>query len=98
MGIPSKSSETIFQGRLPFECTSKVANNICYSDLLFSVQKLIAYCSQGTTLEAGSIILTGTPAGVGFTRNPKIFLENGSEVRICVEKIGTLVNQVYYEA
>ena len=61
------------------------------------MQKLIAHCSQGTTLEAGTLILTGTPAGVGFARDPKIHLEDGGEIRVGVEKIGTLVNKVRYE-
>ena len=66
-------------------------------DMIFSVKKQISYLSQGTTLEAGSIFLTGTPAGVGFIRNPKVVLEDGGDIRVEIEKIGTLVNKVRYE-
>jgi 2-keto-4-pentenoate hydratase/2-oxohepta-3-ene-1,7-dioic acid hydratase in catechol pathway len=66
-------------------------------NMIFDVKKQISYLSQGTTLEAGTIFLTGTPAGIGFFRNPKIVLEDGGDIRIEIEKIGTLVNKVRYE-
>ncbi|KAK9784305.1 putative 5-carboxymethyl-2-hydroxymuconate isomerase [Seiridium cardinale] len=66
-------------------------------DMIFDIKKQIAYLSQGTTLEAGSIILTGTPAGIGFFRKPRVFLQDGSDVRVEIEKIGTLVNKIRYE-
>ncbi|GAP82629.2 putative fumarylacetoacetate hydrolase [Rosellinia necatrix] len=67
------------------------------SDMIFSVRRQIAHLSQGTTLEAGSIILTGTPAGIGFFRKPPVVLEHGGDVRVEIEGIGTLVNRVCYE-
>ncbi|CAI7580117.1 unnamed protein product [Penicillium pancosmium] len=67
------------------------------SDLIFGVSELVAYLSQGTTLEPGTIILTGTPPGIGYFRSPRIFLGNGDDIRIYIEKIGTLVNKVHYE-
>ena len=66
--------------------------------MIFDVRKQISYLSQGTTLEAGSIVLTGTPAGIGFFRTPKVVLEDGGDIRIEIEKIGTLVNKVRYES
>ncbi|KAK9423464.1 putative 5-carboxymethyl-2-hydroxymuconate isomerase [Seiridium unicorne] len=66
-------------------------------DMIFEIKKQIAYLSQGTTLEAGSIILTGTPAGIGFFRKPRVFLQDGSDVRVEIENIGTLVNKIRYE-
>lgn len=66
-------------------------------NMIFDVKKQISYLSQGTTLEAGTIFLTGTPAGIGFFRNPRIVLEDGGDIRIEIEKIGTLVNKVHYE-
>lgn len=66
-------------------------------DMIFSIKKQMAYLSQGTTLEAGSIILTGTPAGIGFFRKPRVFLQDGGDVRVEIEKIGTLVNKIRYE-
>lgn len=66
-------------------------------DMIFDIKKQIAYLSQGTTLEAGTIILTGTPSGIGFFRQPRVVLEDGSTIQIHIEKIGTLVNRVRYE-
>ncbi len=67
------------------------------SDLIFSVAELIAFLSQGTTLLPGTLILTGTPGGVGFARTPPVFLRNGDIVEVEVEKIGVLRNPVVYE-
>ncbi|KAJ2996956.1 hypothetical protein NUW58_g808 [Xylaria curta] len=67
------------------------------SDMIFSLRKQIAYLSQGTTLEAGSIILTGTPAGIGFFRKPPVVLEDGGDIRVEIEGIGTLVNRIRYD-
>ena len=65
--------------------------------MIFNVKKQISYLSQGTTIEAGTIFVTGTPAGIGFFRNPKVVLEDGGDIRIEIAKIGTLVNKVRYE-
>jgi len=62
--------------------------------MIFSVVETIAYISQLMTLEAGDIIATGTPEGVGFKRTPPIFLKDGDVVEVEVEKIGTLRNPV----
>lgn len=64
------------------------------SQLVFSVPYLIAWISQGCTLEPGDIILTGTPAGVGAARTPPRWLVDGDVVEITVEGIGTLSNPV----
>jgi 2-keto-4-pentenoate hydratase/2-oxohepta-3-ene-1,7-dioic acid hydratase in catechol pathway len=62
--------------------------------MIFSVAETIAYISQLMTLEAGDIIATGTPEGVGFKRTPPIFLKDGDVVEVEVEGIGTLRNPV----
>ena len=66
--------------------------------MIFSVAKQIAYLSQGTTLEAGTIFLTGTPAGIGYFRKPRVVLRDGGDIRIEIEKIGTLVNTIRYDS
>jgi 2-keto-4-pentenoate hydratase/2-oxohepta-3-ene-1,7-dioic acid hydratase in catechol pathway len=66
-------------------------------DMIFDVRAQIAYLSQGTTLEAGTIILTGTPAGIGAVRQPRIVLRDGDEISVQVQGVGTLVNRVRYE-
>jgi 2-keto-4-pentenoate hydratase/2-oxohepta-3-ene-1,7-dioic acid hydratase in catechol pathway len=62
--------------------------------MIFPVSETIAYVSQLLTLEPGDIIATGTPEGVGFKRNPPIFLQNGDVVEVEIEGIGTLRNPV----
>ena len=69
--------------------------NTC--DLIFSVAELIEYLSRGLTLEPGDVIATGTPGGVGDSRNPKRYLRDGDVVEIYVEGVGTLRNPVRAE-
>jgi 2-keto-4-pentenoate hydratase/2-oxohepta-3-ene-1,7-dioic acid hydratase in catechol pathway len=63
-------------------------------NLIFNVNKIIAYASQGTTLLPGDLIPTGTPFGVGFSRKPPVFLKDGDECMCEVEKIGSIRNKV----
>lgn len=64
------------------------------SDLIFSVPKILSFLSQGTTLLPGTIILTGTPAGVGFGYDPKEYLREGDEFAVEISPyIGTLVTK-----
>ena len=62
------------------------------SEMIFGVAELISYCSRFMTLEAGDIIATGTPFGVGFSRTPPIFLTDGDVCDVEIEKIGVLTN------
>ncbi|KAJ5174373.1 Fumarylacetoacetase C-terminal-like protein [Penicillium canariense] len=66
-------------------------------DMIFSIKKQISYLSQGTTLEAGTLFLTGTPAGIGHYREPRVVLKDGDEISIQIDQIGTLVNKVRYD-
>ncbi len=66
-------------------------------DMLFPVRRLIAELSRGMTLLEGTIILTGTPPGVGFGRTPPRFLRHGDVVEITIERVGTLRNPVVEE-
>ena len=62
--------------------------------MMFPVRTLIAELSRGTTLPAGTVILTGTPAGVGMARDPQRFMCDGDEVRVEIEGLGAIVNPV----
>jgi 2-keto-4-pentenoate hydratase/2-oxohepta-3-ene-1,7-dioic acid hydratase in catechol pathway len=62
-------------------------------DLIFRIPELITYISTITPLEAGDIISTGTPPGVGLGRTPKRWLKDGEDMVIEIEKIGTLTNR-----
>jgi 2-keto-4-pentenoate hydratase/2-oxohepta-3-ene-1,7-dioic acid hydratase in catechol pathway len=64
------------------------------AEMVFSVAELVAFISEGITLEPGDLIATGTPAGVGFTREPPIFLRPGDEVTVEIDGIGALTNPV----
>lgn len=64
------------------------------AEMVFSVAELVAAVSRGVTLEPGDLIATGTPAGVGFTREPPRFLRPGDEVTVEIEGIGSLTNPV----
>lgn len=63
-------------------------------EMVFTVAELVSFLSQGMTLGPGDLIATGTPAGVGFTREPPVLLKAGDEVTVEVEGLGTLSNPV----
>jgi 2-keto-4-pentenoate hydratase/2-oxohepta-3-ene-1,7-dioic acid hydratase in catechol pathway len=67
------------------------------SDLIFDVPFLVSFVSNAFTLEPGDLILTGTPPGVGYARDPKISLKAGDVVEVEVEGIGVLSNPVTAE-
>jgi 2-keto-4-pentenoate hydratase/2-oxohepta-3-ene-1,7-dioic acid hydratase in catechol pathway len=64
------------------------------ADMIFPVAELIAFLSRDTTLLPGTLILTGTPPGVGFARRPPVFLADGDLVRVEIAGIGVLENPV----
>ena len=64
------------------------------SEMIHGPAKLVSYLSQQFTLLPGTVILTGTPAGVGMARTPPRFLREGDEVAVEIEGIGTLINLV----
>ncbi|MDZ4815572.1 MAG: fumarylacetoacetate hydrolase family protein [Verrucomicrobiota bacterium] len=67
------------------------------NDMIFDVPTLIEFLSGSTTLLPGTVILTGTPQGVGMARNPKVWLKPGDSVTIDIENIGGLTNPVQDE-
>jgi len=67
------------------------------SNLIFGIDALVEYVSLGTTLEPGDVIATGTPGGVGDSRNPRRYLVEGDVVDITVSGVGTLSNPVALE-
>jgi 2-keto-4-pentenoate hydratase/2-oxohepta-3-ene-1,7-dioic acid hydratase in catechol pathway len=64
------------------------------SMMLFPIPKLIEYCSTFITLNPGDVIVTGTPSGVGAKRNPPVFMQEGDQVEIHIDKIGILQNTI----
>jgi 2-keto-4-pentenoate hydratase/2-oxohepta-3-ene-1,7-dioic acid hydratase in catechol pathway len=67
-------------------------------DMIFTVPELIEFLSGSTTLLPGTVILTGTPHGVGMARKPPTWLQAGDTVTIEIEQIGQLANPVAEEA
>ncbi|MET8767243.1 fumarylacetoacetate hydrolase family protein [Streptomyces sp. NPDC004658] len=67
------------------------------SKLIFDIPTLIATVSEFTTLLPGDVLLTGTPGGVGFRRDPQVFLRPGDKVAVSIEGIGRLENTVTAE-
>jgi 2-keto-4-pentenoate hydratase/2-oxohepta-3-ene-1,7-dioic acid hydratase in catechol pathway len=68
--------------------------NASTSDMVFDVANLIRILSSAMTLEAGDVIVTGTPSGVGYTRQPPLFLKPGDVCEVEIEKLGILANPV----
>lgn len=85
----------------PTVCTQSfriLTADLLRRDQIFTVRQTVAFLSQATTLEPGSIILTGTPKGVGFVKKPPVYLKHGDKMSVWVGGgIGTLVNDVKEE-
>ena len=72
----------------------EVKQHASTSSMIFGVARIIAYLSQGLTLEPGDIIATGTPEGVGFARTPPEFLKDGDVMEVEITKLGILRSPV----
>jgi 2-keto-4-pentenoate hydratase/2-oxohepta-3-ene-1,7-dioic acid hydratase in catechol pathway len=66
-------------------------------DMIFDVPALIEFLSASTTLLPGTVIMTGTPHGVGMARTPPVWLKSGDHISIVIDKIGALHNYVEHE-
>jgi 2-keto-4-pentenoate hydratase/2-oxohepta-3-ene-1,7-dioic acid hydratase in catechol pathway len=83
-------------------CIRTIINNKLLQDsntssMIFNIAEIVSNLSQSMTLLPATVILTGTPEGVGFTRQPPIFLKEGDKITIEIEKIGRLSNPVRKE-
>ncbi|MFZ4397044.1 MAG: fumarylacetoacetate hydrolase family protein, partial [Kiritimatiellia bacterium] len=82
------------QGRLNGQTMQDAKTSL----MIFSIPFLISYLSRGMTLLPGTLLLTGTPAGVGFARKPPVFLKAGDVFEVDVEGVGVLRNPMILEA
>jgi acylpyruvate hydrolase len=80
--------------RIQTRLNGKVMQDANTDDLVFSVVELIEYYSQFYLFQPGDIITTGSPSGVGYGRDPKIFMKAGDTVEVEVEQIGVLRNSI----
>jgi 2-keto-4-pentenoate hydratase/2-oxohepta-3-ene-1,7-dioic acid hydratase in catechol pathway len=83
--------------RISTKLNGEVMQDWNTNDMIFDVPELIAFLSGSTTLLPGTVILTGTPHGVGMARKPPRWLRPGDSVSIEIENIGTLTNPVILE-
>lgn len=71
--------------------------NTSTGDLLFGVVPIVRFCSQGTTLQPGTVILTGTPSGVAMGMKPPRYLEDGDVVEVRISQLGRVRNKMVFE-
>jgi len=80
------------------QITTRLNSNIMQASntnqLIFNIPKLVSYFSHSFTLDPGDLIATGTPAGVGFSRKPPVYLNDGDVVEVEIERIGRISNRV----
>ena len=84
--------------RIHTELCGQVVQDSNTSDMIFDVATIVSFLSGSTTLPAGTVILTGTPEGVGMSRKPPRWLRAGDHVVIDIERIGRLHNPVVEES
>lgn len=79
---------------IQFRLNGKTLQNSSTKELIFGIPELVEYLSRTITLEPGDVIATGTPPGVGFARNPQVFLKDGDVCEVEIEGLGVLRNPV----
>jgi 2-keto-4-pentenoate hydratase/2-oxohepta-3-ene-1,7-dioic acid hydratase in catechol pathway len=83
--------------KIKFDINGDVLQDWNTDDMIFDVPRLIEFLSGSTTLLPGTVILTGTPHGVGFAQKPPRWLKPGDTATVTIEKIGALSNPVIEE-
>jgi acylpyruvate hydrolase len=84
--------------RLETRLNGEVVQSASTDDMVFDVATLIVLLSEALTLEAGDVIVSGTPSGVGWARNPRLLMRHGDVCEVSVAGIGTLRNEIVDEA
>ncbi len=88
--LPEPNSGITLQTRLNGELVQQTTTDL----MIFDIPAIIAYLSTFTTLEPGDVIATGTPGGVGYKREPQLFMKAGDEIEVTIEGLATLSNTV----
>lgn len=83
--------------RVTSRLNGQVMQDAGTEELIFNCRHLISYLSRAMTLLPGTVIMTGTPEGVGFVRQPPVYLQPGDVIEVEIEGIGTLSNPVVAE-
>lgn len=92
--LPAGATGLQLQTRL----NGKVLQDGNTDQLIFSIAELVSKLSVGMTLEPGDLIVSGTPSGVGFARDPKILMKPGDVCEVEIENVGLLRNEIVAEA
>lgn len=79
---------------IKFRLNGKIMQDQPVADMIFSISRIISHLSNGITLYPGTVILTGTPCGVGMAQNPPRYLRPGDVAEVEIDEIGTLSNTV----
>jgi 2-keto-4-pentenoate hydratase/2-oxohepta-3-ene-1,7-dioic acid hydratase in catechol pathway len=80
--------------RITTRLNGKIMQDSNTNQLIFNIPKIVSYFSHSFTLDPGDLIATGTPAGVGFSRMPPVYLNDGDVVEVEIERIGRISNRV----
>ncbi|MCM2292728.1 fumarylacetoacetate hydrolase family protein [Allorhizobium sp. BGMRC 0089] len=83
--------------RLQTRLNGQVVQEATFSQMIFDIARQIEYCSTFTRLEAGDVIVSGTPGGVGAKRNPPLWMKPGDVVEVEIDKLGLLRNPITAE-
>jgi acylpyruvate hydrolase len=83
--------------RLETRLNGAIVQSASTDDLVFDVASLVSIISEAISLEAGDVIVTGTPSGVGHARTPRLYMKPGDRCEVEIERIGVLRNDVVAE-
>ncbi|KQZ48970.1 5-carboxymethyl-2-hydroxymuconate isomerase [Rhizobium sp. Root149] len=84
--------------RIQTRLNGQVVQDATFSQMIFDIARQIEYCSSFTRLEAGDVIASGTPGGVGAKRNPPLWMKPGDVVEVEIDRLGILRNPIVQEA
>lgn len=98
---PTLLGPELFAGGKGLELVTRVNGQVMQKsefvkEFIFSPTEILSHMSQGTTIPAGTAVMTGTPAGVGAFRSPRQFLEHNDLVEVEVSKVGILKNRIVF--
>jgi acylpyruvate hydrolase len=92
--LPPGAKGLLLETRL----NGEVVQSASTDEMVFDIASLISIISEAITLEPGDVIVSGTPSGIGWARNPKLLMKAGDVCEVTVEKLGTLRNVITDEA
>lgn len=84
--------------RIQTRLNGQVVQDATFAQMIFDIARQIEYCSSFTQLEAGDVIASGTPGGVGAKRNPPLWMKPGDVVEVEIDRLGVLRNPIVDEA